>query len=253
MIMNVDRYLKRIGIDHIKGADMDTLSQLQLQHMLHIPFENLDVMHHVWVPLDVRENYKKIVLNNRGGFCYELNGLFSWLLKSSGFDTQFISGTISRPDGSWATEGSHATQIVYLEQPYLVDVGFGDSARRPIPLSGEIREDVSGRYRIFKVREHIYDLKREEDDEWDTLFRFDTTPKALADLEAVSHINQTSPKSHFTQKEMVTLATLEGRVTFSGDSLIITHNGKKEKTDVSVEEKAFVLAKYFNIDYHDFI
>lgn len=248
--MDIDRYLQRIGLNDIGGTSLETLHQLQLQHMLHVPFENLDVMHHVPIPLDVKTYYKKIVLNQRGGFCYELNGLFNCLLQYLGFNSYFISGTINRPDGTWAKEGSHATQVVELDQPYLADVGFGDSARVPLPLTGETREDVSGVYRVVKIREKIFDLQRENKNEWNTLFRFDTTPRKLTDFEEACHFNQTSPKSHFTQKDIVSLATWDGRMTLSGNSLIITHHEKKRKTIIGASEKPSVLEKYFNIHFN---
>ncbi|GAA0592793.1 arylamine N-acetyltransferase [Virgibacillus siamensis] len=250
-MMEIDKYLQRIGIGNTKGIGLETLSQLQLQHMLHVPFENLDVMHHIPIPLDVETYYKKIVLNQRGGFCYELNGLFNWLLQNLGFKSHFISGTINRPDGSWAKNGSHATQIVNLDQAYLVDVGFGDSARVPIPLTGETREDISGVYRAIKLREKIFDLQRKENEyEWNTLFRFDITPRKLTDFDEACHFNQTSSKSHFTQKEIVSLATLDGRMTFSGNSLIATHHGEKQKTTVSNSKKSSVLEQYFGIHFN---
>src|SRR5690625_4042554 len=102
--MKVNPYLKRIGINDIHQNNLETLSHLQLQHMYHVPFENLDVIRHVPIPLDVETYYKKIVLNHRGGFCYELNGLFNWLLKSLGFTTHLISATVHKSGDSWAKE-----------------------------------------------------------------------------------------------------------------------------------------------------
>ncbi|GGJ99925.1 acetyltransferase [Lentibacillus kapialis] len=249
--MKVDQYLQRIGFDDTKEINLETLHQLQLQHMLHVPFENLDVIYNVPIPLDIETYYNKIVLNQRGGFCYELNGLFNWLLQKRGFKSHFISATINRPDGSWAKEGSHAAQIVELDQPYLVDVGFGDSVRMPIPLTGETREDISGVYRAINVRKNIFDLQRAEgENKWNTLFRFDITPRKLTDFEEASHFNQTSPKSHFTQKEIVSLATPDGRMTLSGNSLIVTRDGEKEKTTVNSSDKLSVLENYFGINLH---
>lgn len=246
--MEISQYLQRIGLKDIKGISIETLSQLQMQHMLHIPFENLDVMHNVPIPLDVETYYNKIVLNQRGGFCYELNGLFNWLLQGLGFNNHLIAGTVRTPKGTWAKEGSHAAQIVQLDQPYLVDVGFGDSTRMPLPLTGEPQEDVSGVYRAEKIEESIFDLQRKGNDaEWNTLLRFDITPKKLMDFEEACHFNQTSPDSHFTNKELITIATSDGRITLSGDTLVVTHNGEKQETTVHNSERATVLERYFGI------
>lgn len=249
--MEIDTYLQRIGLNHAKEANLETLSELQMQHMLHVPFENLDVMGQIPIPLDVESFYNKIVLDRRGGFCYEMNGLFHWLLTSLGFDSHFVSGTIQRADGTWAREGSHATIIVDLDQPYLVDVGFGDAVRVPLPLTGESRDDVSGTYRAVKVQENIFSLQRSTDDQgrdWKTLYRFETTPRALTDFEEASHFNQSSPKSHFTQKEIVSLATPEGRVSLSGNSFIVTYRGEKKTSDIRDVDKPSVLEQYFGIN-----
>lgn len=246
--MKINPYLKRISINNMHQNNLETLSYLQLQHMCHVPFENLDVIRHVPIPLDVETYYKKIVLNHRGGFCYELNGLFNWLLKSLGFTTHLISATVHQSGDSWAKEGSHATQIVELDQPYLVDVGFGDSVRQPLPLTGEMREDISGVYRTVKVMDNIFDLQRKDHTgEWLILYRFDIRPKQLTDFTKSCHFNQTSATSHFTQESITTIATDDGRITLSGNDLTITRHGEKKKTRIRPDEKSSVLKKYFNI------
>lgn len=201
--MNIHSYLKRIKHEEVKQKDFATLSQLQMNHLLHVPFENFDVMRKVEIPLDVQTYYRKIVEHERGGFCYELNGLFHWLLDRLGYTTRLISATVKNADGSWTMEGSHAALIVELEQPYFIDVGFGDSARMPLPLTGEIHRDVSGTYRIIPGEPDSYDLQQmEQNNEWKTRLRFNLTPKQLSDFKEPCHFNQTSPNSSFTQGEL---------------------------------------------------
>src|SRR5690625_3512652 len=149
--MHVNNYLRRINIDKLKKDQFVALKQLQLQHLLNIPFENLDVIRKVPIELDVKSFYEKVVTNHCGGYCYELNGLFHWLLKELNYDCYLVAATVLRSDGSYAMDRSHATQLVELEQLYVVDVGFGDSTYQPIPLSGEVKEDVSGKYLVQKV------------------------------------------------------------------------------------------------------
>lgn len=247
-MLNIDDYLQRIHARKKSEKDLSFLKELQEQHMLTVPFENLDVIHKIPIPLNVESYYQKVIEQKRGGFCYELNGLFHWLLQSLGFRCRLIAGTVKRPDGGWALSESHATQIVYLDQPYLVDVGFGDSARIPLPLSGEEREDVSGKYRVIHVRDSLYDLQKTiEKDEWSTLYRFDMQEKELKDFTEVCHFNQTSPDSHFTQKLIVTLATETGRITLSGNELTETSHGDKRKISINDSEVQGVLEKHFGI------
>lgn len=246
--MQIEPYLQRIGNVDTKEINLETLKQLQGQHMLHVPFENLDVINRIPIPLDVETFYKKIVLHHRGGYCYELNGLFNYFIQKLGFQSNFVSATIHKPDGSWAKDGSHACLIVELDQPYLVDVGFGDSARTPLPLTGEPRQDISGTYRVTNVGENIFDLQRQESThEWNTLYRFDNHPKQLNEFAEANYFNQNSPESHFTQQEIVTLATLDGRITLSGNNLTFSRNGDKKKTTINDNEKPFILDKYFHI------
>ncbi len=90
-MIKVAKYLKRLNVKKEVQADLASLAYLQNQHLLTVPFENLDVMNKVYIPLAVDTFYQKIVENQRGGFCYELNGLFQWLLNQLGF-ASFLSG-----------------------------------------------------------------------------------------------------------------------------------------------------------------
>lgn len=245
--MNVKQYLQRIGLTDVNSCDIATLGKLQQHHMYYVPFENLDVINDIPIQLDIESYYEKIVVNNRGGFCYELNGLFNWLLQQIGYRTSLVAASVKRADGSWSLhKASHACLLVHLDIPYLVDVGFGDSVRNPLPLTGETEEDVSGIYRLRKLNATTFDLQRKAD-KWETLFRLETTPRQLGDYKEACHFNQTSPDSIFTQKEIVSLAEKNGRVTLSNDRLIITGQSDKIEIKINANEREEILKKYFNI------
>ncbi|GKS11198.1 acetyltransferase [Paenibacillus chitinolyticus] len=238
--MNVEAYLKRMDTSRPVKPDLAALKELQLRHMLHVPFENLDVIRQVPITLDIASFYEKVIGRRRGGFCYELNGLFSTLLKELGFTVRLIAATVAKPDGTWGMPESHATILAELDRSYLVDVGFGDSARSPVPLDGTPAEDVSGVYRAGKVPEAdglLYDLQRAgEDGDWSALYRFSAAPRSLESFAEACTFNQTSPESHFTQKLLATKATVTGRVTISGDQLIETDGDVKSRQPLAPEE-----------------
>lgn len=98
--MKIDAYLQRIHASKQIKHTIETIHYLQEQHMYHIPFENIDVIQRIPIRLDVKEFYQKIVERKRGGFCYELNGLFHWFLQQLGFKNDLIAATVQRPDGS---------------------------------------------------------------------------------------------------------------------------------------------------------
>ena len=89
--MNQKEYFHRIGIEKTEiYADLASLNFLQHQHLLHIPFENLDIHWQRPIILDTDKFYRKIVEEKRGGFCYELNGLFFKLLENVDFNGKKI-------------------------------------------------------------------------------------------------------------------------------------------------------------------
>jgi N-hydroxyarylamine O-acetyltransferase len=244
--MDTAAYLNRFKAEESTDRTLAYLSCLQEQHMLHVPFENLDVIYKTPILLDVQRFYQKVVENGRGGFCYELNGLFCSLLGQLGFEAHLISATVQKEDGSWALKDSHAAILVHLDQPYVVDVGFGDSVRKPLPLSGEAADDISGVYRIHAVNGTTYDLQRLEN-AWKTKYRFTTEPKQLEQFAPMCEFNQTSPDSHFTKTNLTTIATKSGRITLSGNTLITTTGPSKQKKTISPAEISDVLEACFQL------
>jgi len=246
--MNKEQYLKRFNAPTNQEHYLQNLTELQSLHMQNIPFENLDVIRRTPIYLNVESIYDKIVNRHRGGYCYEINGLFHWLLNELGFEAKLISATVQKPDGTWSKAGTHAAILVELDTFYLVDAGFGDSTISPIPLGGERHTDHSGTYRVEQVDEVYYDLIRENDDTEKILYRFSTAEKQLADFHEGCVFNQVSPESPFTHDDLVTRATPDGRITLSGSQLTRSENGKKEKTTLSAAEKKKVLKEEFGID-----
>lgn len=249
--MKVDAYLKRIGCLNVRKAPtLKTLSHLQHQHLLSVPFENLDIRRGQSIHLDLPSIYNKVVENMRGGFCYELNSLYAWLLQELGFTVHLLSARVVTSEGSLGPEFDHLTLMVELDQPYLTDVGFGDSSRVPLPFSGESHSCVSGRYRVVPLAEkNIFALQKADKEEgWKDQYLYTTIPRKLQDFSVMCQHHQTSPDSHFTQKSICSLATETGRISLSDDHLIITEGGEKRNIPFhSPTEKAKWLRKAFKI------
>ena len=113
--MNTEKYLARIGLENpVAIADIYNLRLLQRQHLLNVPFENLDIHWRRPIVLDTEYFYRKIVEQNRGGFCYELNGLFNELLRESGFETRLLSARVSDGRGSFSDEFDHLAILVMI-------------------------------------------------------------------------------------------------------------------------------------------
>lgn len=248
--MNVSDYLQRLNVAEEPRLDWQYLSVLQARHMLTIPFENLDIMEGREIELDVNAFFNKMVVQQRGGFCYELNGLLYWLLRELGFDVFMLSGRVMRAEGGYGPEFDHMALLVRLGQDYLVDVGFGDSVRSPLPFSGDEVHDVSGTYRLQKgsLGESEYFFQKVIEGQWVSEFKFTTIPRELNEFTGMCRYQQTSPESHFTHRPIVSIATDDGRITLSGNQLTVTAGEEKKKlTIASPEQRREILRDYFGI------
>ena len=139
--VKVREYLERININATDisstvGAaeSIETLTHLQKQHLLSVPFENLDIHQGVPIVLDQPAILDKIVRRRRGGFCYELNTAFAWLLRELGFDVTFLSAEVARPGGEFDLPFGHMALRVDIDgRSWLADVGFGECFIQPSP------------------------------------------------------------------------------------------------------------------------
>ena len=140
-------YLERIGLnaDEIANrkpnvADLELLIQ---SHLSSVPFESLGLHGFAPVPsLDVDKTLDKIVKQRRGGFCWELNFAFCWLLRSLGYKVRIGSAHVMTPDGP--VQGHLVLYVDNFDDPLLVDPGFGDAVRAPVPISGSATDKMIG-------------------------------------------------------------------------------------------------------------
>ncbi|UNK26922.1 arylamine N-acetyltransferase [Serratia plymuthica] len=250
--MDRQRYLQHIGFAGIPQANLLTLQQLHRCHMLSVPFENLSIIYRQGIHLEEPALFNKIVERNRGGFCYELNRLFAALLKDIGFNVQFISGEIRARDGSFGAPFDHMALKVELDQPYLVDVGFGDSFLTPLKITTtEQQPQTSGTFHLEQEGETYYLERRNGDNRSHakTLYRFTLQAREPSEFDGMCHYHSTSPQSHFTQRLVCSRPTENGRVTLSENKLIITEDHQRhESTLHSEDERRATLMRYFGID-----
>jgi len=246
--MNHKHYLKRLQLKE-SAPTLEYLKQLQNQHVLTIPFENLDVIRRKPIYLNLKSMYKKIVMDCRGGFCYELNGLFQYFLQQFGFDAHLVSATVLKPDGTWVKKKTHATIIVYLDQPYLVDVGFGaHTPRTPIPLNSEVQNDFGECFRVMSIDNDEYQLIRTTSiGTSSVLYTFDTTSKTLVDFHEGCTFNQVSKESTFTHHDIVALGTENGRITLNDLTLTDWNNELHTQQVLLASDKSKVLNELFSI------
>lgn len=247
--MNVDLYLARIGYSGPREPTAETLRLLHRAHMLSVPFENLSIHAGEPIVLDDEALFEKIVTRRRGGFCYELNGLFSALLQELGFEVAKLSAGVYGTSRTFGPDFDHMTLLVTLEQRRLADVGFGDSFLEPLELDArneQVRGD--GAYRIDRGGDRLVLRRRLGDGAWTPQYRFGLDPHEYVDYAERCLYHQTSPLSHFTQNRVCSRATTDGRVTLTGMRLVTTKGGVRTERDLADDrEYAEVLRREFGI------
>lgn len=246
--MEVGTYLDRIGFNGPLNLTAETLRALHRAHMLSVPFENLDIPLGNKIAISVPSFYEKIVRGGRGGFCYELNGLFGWLLEQLGFNVTLHSARVFK-DEALTPEFDHIVLQVHLEQQWLTDVGFGDSFLEPMRLDEfSEQEQQDSWYRLSRKEDDWTVLRRRLGSQWEPLYAFTLVPRRLEEFSEMCDYHQTSPDSSFTQKRICSLATETGRISLSNMLLIITESGKREEKILSsIEEYGRALRSYFGV------
>jgi len=236
--MDVAAYLARIEYAGAVGPDVQTLCDLHRAHLYSVPFENLDISLGRQICCEEARFLHKVVDLRRGGFCYELNGAFAALLRALGYRVRLLSARVAREDGSASPEFDHLALLVELDEPWLADVGFGDSFLEPLrPKKEGEQEQPGGPFRIVSVGNGMMVQRKLADQSWKALYQFTLKPHALVDFEPRCQWQQTSPDSHFVQQRMCTRATPEGRITLSELKLIRTTHGKREERMLANEDE----------------
>lgn len=194
--MRLNDYLARIGYTGSFHVDYETLIALHRAHLLAIPYENLAIHLGQYLPLDNQAIFDKLVTARRGGWCYEMNGLFAWALREMGFSVTFLAGAVNRSMKGNRADYNHLVLLVELDKPYLADVGFGNGFLFPLPLDPGIYSQMFLTYQLSQEADHWLFQNHAYGGPG---FDFTLTPHPLADFRAKCHELQTSPESSFVR------------------------------------------------------
>ncbi len=252
--MNIPAYVERLHFTQIIKPDVDSLRELQLAHLRNVSFENLDIGLKRVIRIDEPAIWNKLIVNKRGGFCYELNGLFAWLLKQIGFDVTYLNARdYHEADDTFGIDFDHLVLMVCVPNQsarWLVDVGWGDTFTQPLDIdNADWQQQGLRAYRLEPFRDGYQLWQRESEEKVERQYYFDLTPHQFpAEYEAACHYHQTSPRSIFTRNRIISRLTEDGRVSLDNDRLIVTTNGRREEISLQNEAEFHVLLKkYFDI------
>lgn len=248
--MNKNEYLRRIGIENEDIAPtLENLKLLQRKHLLNAPFENLDIHWKSRILLDKDKFYEKIVGKRRGGFCYELNGLFFELLNALGYRSKLVSARVFNGK-DFGAEYDHLAILTKIGgAEYLVDAGFGDFTAEPLKfVLDEEQQDENGSFKFGKHDDEYFEVLKKKGEHWESNYIFKDKARDLSEFKEMCDFHQTSPESHFTRGKVCSIMTADGRKTLTDEKFIRTKNGVKTEMQInSVEEFNEILEREFQI------
>ena len=247
---SINSFLARIKYQGKLNIDLESLTKLQTCFLKNVPFENLDVINGVALDYSSKNVFNKIVIQNRGGLCYECNGLFHDMLEELGFDVHFIIGAMF-PDKVDKFDFSHMALIVTInEKKYLVDVGNGKSFGNPLSIQTVSTSQSEATLSTVKpYNSEYYGLFYFVEEKWEARYIFNIDKKTRADFKKSCHFVESSPNSEFTKKVLVSMLFDTQRITLSGNTLIATiFEEKSVKRNLPKDEYTRVLKDTFNIE-----
>jgi len=251
IVFNLDSYLERIEYSGNKDTSEETLRDLHIAHTLNVPFENIDVFYRRPVRLDEASLFRKIVENRRGGYCFEMNGIFSIALRKLGFNVTNLLARVTI-DGSHYTTKTHQVILVKTgNKKWLADVGFGnDGIIAPLLIDEDAgQKQFAHVYRICNDPEFGYVLQKKEGNSYRALYAFTLDECYPEDFEMSNHYTATFPESFFMKMRMCTMPTKEGRITLVDDRFKRVTNGFVTETSVNNEDEfKRYLGEYFRLD-----
>ncbi|MDT0612435.1 arylamine N-acetyltransferase family protein [Streptomyces lancefieldiae] len=253
----VDAYLRRLGAEYPACPTLDALRDLHLRHLRTVPFENLSVHLGEEIVLEEKRLLDKVVGARRGGFCYELNGVFGALLAALGYEVTLLAARVYGDGGRLGIPYDHlALRVRTVDRgDWLADVGFGAHSHGPLAFAerGE-QEDPGGTFRIVEAGPDAAGVRGGHDTartaDLDVLcdgkpvYRVEQRPRVLDDFVSGTWWHSTSPRSHFLRSPVCSRVTEDGgRITLSGRRLTSTAaDGAREERELGTDEE--VLAAY---------
>lgn len=245
--MNLEAYLERIGYTGSREPTLETLTALHRAHLRAIPYENLDIHLGRTLTLGPAQIFEKLVTEWRGGWCFEMNGLFAWALRELGFEVTLLGAAVSRVNAPPKPQPDHLILLVQLDKPYLADVGFGDGIIEPLPLEpgtyrqGFLEFGLSSSGEDWHFSNHPHGGAPG--------FSFTLEPRELTDFAGMCHALQTAPESGFVRATVCQRLTETGFVALRGATLrSVTAGGVRERILEDAADFDTVLRERFGLE-----
>jgi len=244
--MDVDALLSRIGAKPPAAPTGAALAALHRAYVWTMPSEDYDIHLGVPISLHLDDIADKMIRRRRGGYCYELNGLFAGFLRELGFDVTLFSAFAFDEDGTRGPDFDHLRLLVdTFDGLFLADCGNGGSWIDPVPL----RPGVHGHVRLQRDGDLWCSSERRRDGRWEPSWAWYARPRELAEFAERSRYHEHDPNVRSVgTAEAVISKDLDGKVTVS----VLAEKGKLVRgSSSSGDRRNTIEYKYEMMDSHE--
>ncbi len=252
--LQIQQYLRKLQLNDLEPAvNLVTLTKLQDAHLKYIPYENFDCLNGKITSLKRQDMFNKVIMHNRGGICFELNGLYNWLLESLGFDVTSYSARFIDKMETYQLRRHRVMCVALGDKRYLTDVGVNsESPRVPLEITeGLIQSDGISQYKFTRSEFWGWLLwQKERGKIWKRLFGFTEEPQIDKDFITASFWCDAHPDSPFIKSKKLSIFREDCNITIRGNYLKFYLGGRvkyRYKINTGAELKE-ILWEYFGIN-----
>lgn len=252
--LQIEQYLRKLQLNDLEPAvNLATLTKLQDAHLKYIPYENFDCLNGKITSLKRQDMFNKVIMHNRGGICFELNGLYNWLLESLGFDVTSYSARFIDKMETYQLRRHRVMCVTLGDKRYLTDVGVNsESPRVPLEIvEGLIQSDGISQYKFTRSEFWGWLLwQKERGKIWKRLFGFTEEPQIDKDFITASFWCDAHPDSPFIKSKKLSIFREDCNITIRGNYLKFYLGGRvkyRYKINTGAELKE-ILWEYFGIN-----
>lgn len=245
--MNLEAYLRRIGILETPPPVLETLRRLHVAHLAAFPFHNLEIQRRGSIRLDLDSIERKFLGPAGGGYCFEQNTLFGAVLTQIGFRVTPLLGRVGPPDKRAL---NHLLLRVDIDgEPWLADVGFGaEGPLEPLPLREGARVTEQGIEYTLNRDAYHWVLTMRCGETTEELYEFADAPHTTGDIEMANYYTATHPASIFRHTMTIQRSTAEERVILRPKVITRYKDGVRVDTPIETSDLRQYARDLFDID-----
>ncbi|MBQ2881536.1 MAG: arylamine N-acetyltransferase [Clostridia bacterium] len=251
---DIDKYLQRIGVVESAGEpDGELLKTIHKAHYMAVPYENLDIIQGLPLDLSTEALYDKIVNRKRGGYCFEINGLFGALLRSMNYDVTDHLARFLLDEPDIPMRRHRVLKVQLADGAYVCDVGIGiESPRIPLRIvENVVQNDGFAEYRFENEPFLGWVLwQKKLLGEWKKLYSFTDEVQLSVDFLQPSFYCEKSPESTFNKAPIIALKTNVGLNSYDGKVFRVSSKGNimRSITPKDKVEEQQLIAELFGLN-----